>query len=93
MAHTEMNDAPTAAMKIEEAHDEVIVTLAPAKSPGSIRATTGAALPASVIWLHGLGADGHDFVPIVRGMTSASCRRTVDRTMRGRAHRPHASTH
>jgi phospholipase/carboxylesterase len=26
---------------------------------------TRAAVPASVIWLHGLGADGHDFEPIV----------------------------
>ncbi|MGH8402840.1 MAG: carboxylesterase, partial [Gammaproteobacteria bacterium] len=26
---------------------------------------TGAAPTASIIWLHGLGADGHDFEPIV----------------------------
>ena len=26
---------------------------------------------ASVIWLHGLGADGHDFVPIVEQLRSA----------------------
>ncbi|MBV6424917.1 MAG: Carboxylesterase 2 [Steroidobacteraceae bacterium] len=43
-------------MKIDETRDEVIVTVAPA---------TGAGAAASVIWLHGLGADGHDFVPIV----------------------------
>lgn len=31
----------------------------------SIELETGAAPSASVIWLHGLGADGNDFVPIV----------------------------
>lgn len=40
-------------MKLEESKNEV--TLQP---DGAARA--------SVIWLHGLGADGHDFVPIVR---------------------------
>ncbi|MGH8863588.1 MAG: alpha/beta hydrolase [Burkholderiales bacterium] len=39
--------------RIEESADAVV--LAPA-TPAT----------ASVIWLHGLGADGHDFVPIVR---------------------------
>jgi phospholipase/carboxylesterase len=39
-------------VKLEEREDAVI--LHPAASPG-----------AAVIWLHGLGADGHDFVPIV----------------------------
>jgi len=39
-------------MKIEERDDAVI--LHPASAP-----------KAAVIWLHGLGADGHDFVPIV----------------------------
>ena len=29
---------------------------------------TGAHADASVIWLHGLGADGNDFVPIVEEM-------------------------
>ena len=38
--------------RVEESADAVV--LAPA-----------AAVTASVIWLHGLGADGHDFVPIV----------------------------
>src|SRR5712692_4580499 len=33
---------------------------------------TGAAPTASVIWLHGLGADGHDFVPIVPELALAS---------------------
>lgn len=45
-------------MKIEETRDEVVVTLAPA-------APAAAGDAASVIWLHGLGADGHDFVPLV----------------------------
>ncbi len=45
-------------MKIEETRDEVVATLAPAVAA----ATDG---PASVIWLHGLGADGHDFLPII----------------------------
>jgi phospholipase/carboxylesterase len=31
----------------------------------SVEVTTGAAPQLSVIWLHGLGADGHDFEPIV----------------------------
>ena len=31
----------------------------------SIELTTGANPTASVIWLHGLGADGNDFVPVV----------------------------
>ena len=42
----------TAAMKLEERPDAVIVH--PGGKP-----------EAAVIWLHGLGADGHDFVPIV----------------------------
>jgi phospholipase/carboxylesterase len=33
--------------------------------PASVEIETGAAPRASVIWLHGLGADGHDFEPIV----------------------------
>lgn len=40
-------------MKLQESADAVIV-----QPDGPVRAT--------VIWLHGLGADGHDFVPIVR---------------------------
>jgi phospholipase/carboxylesterase len=39
-------------MKIEESEEAVI--LEPAAKP-----------EAAVVWLHGLGADGHDFVPIV----------------------------
>ncbi|NDP43956.1 MAG: carboxylesterase, partial [Aromatoleum sp.] len=35
----------------------------------SIELETGAHPDASVIWLHGLGADGNDFVPIVEEMT------------------------
>jgi phospholipase/carboxylesterase len=31
----------------------------------SVEVTTGDPVQASVIWLHGLGADGHDFEPIV----------------------------
>lgn len=48
----------TPAMKVEESRDEVVVTLTPATTAPDADA-------ASVIWLHGLGADGHDFVPIV----------------------------
>jgi phospholipase/carboxylesterase len=33
--------------------------------PASVEIETGAQPRASVIWLHGLGADGHDFEPIV----------------------------
>ena len=42
-------------MRVDEARDEVVVTLTPA-------ATASDRDAASVIWLHGLGADGHDFV-------------------------------
>jgi len=35
------------------------------KLPSMIEIETGANPVASVIWLHGLGADGHDFEPIV----------------------------
>lgn len=50
-------------MRVEETRDEVIVTLDPATGRASVAG--GSADAASVIWLHGLGADGHDFVPIV----------------------------
>ena len=33
--------------------------------PQTVEVETGAEPTASVIWLHGLGADGHDFEPIV----------------------------
>jgi phospholipase/carboxylesterase len=33
--------------------------------PATVEVETGPAPRASVIWLHGLGADGHDFEPIV----------------------------
>ena len=33
--------------------------------PDTVEVTTGADPVGSVIWLHGLGADGHDFEPIV----------------------------
>lgn len=31
----------------------------------AVEIETGAGVRASVIWMHGLGADGHDFVPVV----------------------------
>ena len=33
-----------------------------------VEVATGAAPTASVIWMHGLGADGYDFVPVVKEM-------------------------
>lgn len=36
-----------------------------AKDPGSVVLQPDGAPAASVIWLHGLGADGHDFVPLI----------------------------
>ncbi len=36
--------------------------------PQTVEVETGAEPSASVIWLHGLGADGHDFEPIVPEM-------------------------
>jgi phospholipase/carboxylesterase len=41
----------------------------PSRLLPSIELETGAHPDASVIWLHGLGADGNDFVPIVEEMT------------------------
>ena len=37
----------------------------------TIRLETGASPTASVIWMHGLGADGNDFVPIVQELDLA----------------------
>ena len=34
-------------------------------TPEAVEVTTGENPQGSVIWLHGLGADGHDFEPIV----------------------------
>lgn len=45
-------------LETAEDRDEVSVTLVPAGADAS-------AAGASVIWLHGLGADGYDFVPLV----------------------------
>jgi phospholipase/carboxylesterase len=39
--------------------------VAMARLPEAIEIETGARPEAAVIWLHGLGADGHDFEPIV----------------------------
>ncbi|HEY0847177.1 MAG TPA: alpha/beta hydrolase [Noviherbaspirillum sp.] len=39
----------------------------------SIKVETGPNPTVSVIWLHGLGADGGDFVPIVRELDLAGC--------------------
>ena len=33
--------------------------------PETVEITTGPDVSGSIIWLHGLGADGHDFEPIV----------------------------
>ena len=33
--------------------------------PETVEITTGAETSGSVIWLHGLGADGHDFEPVI----------------------------
>ena len=38
----------------------------PAQTLDTVEIQTTASPTASIIWLHGLGADGHDFVPIVR---------------------------
>lgn len=39
----------------------------------TIQIETGPNPTASIIWMHGLGADGHDFVPIVRELDLAGC--------------------
>ncbi|HEX4627666.1 MAG TPA: hypothetical protein VH137_02665, partial [Gemmatimonadales bacterium] len=38
-------------------------------SRDAVEVETGANPAAAVIWLHGLGADGHDFEPIVPELT------------------------
>lgn len=38
--------------------------------PECVEVSTGTAPAASVIWLHGLGADGHDFEPVVPALQS-----------------------
>jgi len=35
------------------------------QTPDTVEVTTGENPTGSIIWLHGLGADGHDFEPIV----------------------------
>ncbi|HEX5092344.1 MAG TPA: carboxylesterase, partial [Burkholderiales bacterium] len=35
------------------------------RSPESVEIETAASPGAAVLWLHGLGADGHDFEPVV----------------------------
>lgn len=39
----------------------------------TVEITTGDAPTAAVIWMHGLGADGNDFVPIVRELDLTGC--------------------
>ena len=38
----------------------------------AVELQTSPAPSASIIWLHGLGADGYDFVPLVRQLESAA---------------------
>jgi phospholipase/carboxylesterase len=45
-------------------------------SPDAVVIQPSASVDASVIWLHGLGADGHDFEPIVPHLGSALTERT-----------------
>jgi phospholipase/carboxylesterase len=44
--------------------------------PDAVVVQPSTAIDASIIWLHGLGADGHDFEPIVPQLGSAVTRRT-----------------
>jgi phospholipase/carboxylesterase len=39
------------------------------QTPETVEVTTGERPQGSIIWLHGLGADGHDFEPIVPELT------------------------
>jgi phospholipase/carboxylesterase len=48
----------------------------------AVEINTGANPQASVIWLHGLGADGHDFEPIVPSSSSTSRCASSSRTRR-----------
>lgn len=45
-------------------------------SPDAVVVQPSTSVDASVIWLHGLGADGHDFEPIVPHLGSALAERT-----------------
>ena len=47
------------------ARKKTIMTHRQSETPESVQLEPAANATASVIWLHGLGADGHDFVPIV----------------------------
>ncbi len=40
---------------------------------GVIEQAVGTAIDASVIWLHGLGADGNDFVPVIPALGLGEC--------------------
>ena len=39
----------------------------------TVQILTGESPSAAVIWMHGLGADGNDFVPIVRELDLSGC--------------------
>lgn len=42
------------------------------RSLHTLEATTGEAVDASIIWMHGLGADGRDFLPLAQELDLAS---------------------
>ena len=46
----------------------------PAPALATVEVETGAKPVGSVIWLHGLGADGHDFEPAVPALVPAGSR-------------------
>ncbi len=52
-----MNSSETAATQNRAANDDTLLE--------TVEISSGPAPSAAVIWLHGLGADGHDFEPIV----------------------------
>ena len=39
----------------------------------TVQILTGESPSSAVIWMHGLGADGNDFVPIVRELDLSGC--------------------
>ncbi len=58
----------SSAVKLDRMNDESRLNLE------CVVRETGSAPAHAVIWLHGLGADGHDFVPIVPHLKSAALR-------------------
>jgi len=58
-------DSVTGGTGVRNWHDKIVAMDMNAKDPGCVKVEPSVPARASVIWLHGLGADGHDFEPVV----------------------------